>query len=85
MMIVAQKELPGSQTGDSGSGVDLAGSSDGSIFSSLGDSLSEAYHVVVDSTMDLWHSITGVGWEAIIGPIVVMAVIFGALWDMSNR
>ena len=85
MMIVAQKELSGSQTWDSGSGVESAEFSDGSIFSSLGDSVSQVYHVVVDSTMDLWHSITGVGWEAIIGPIVVMAVIFGALWDMSNR
>lgn len=78
MIFLAQNELPG----ETGSETE---SSDGSIFSSLGDSVSEAYHVVVDSTMDLWHSITGVGWEAIIGPIVVMAVIFGALWDMSNH
>lgn len=79
MMFLAHEELPGSDTG-----VETE-STDGSIFSSIGDSVSQAYHVVVDSTMDLWHSITGVGWEAIIGPIVVMAVIFGALWDMSNR
>lgn len=82
MIFLAQNELPGSYSGETGSETE---SSDGSVFSSLGDSLSQSYHVVVDSTMDLWHSITGVGWEAIIGPIVVMAVIFGALWDMSNR
>ena len=82
MIFLAQNELPGNHTGETGSETE---SSDGSLFSSIGDSLSQSYHVVVDSTMDLWHSITGVGWEAIIGPIVVMAVIFGALWDMSNR